>query len=234
METTKALEKNFIVDLDNQAVGSEMQYIFKNISFDAGGRENKNFLFRKETRGRKREKGKTRILYIKDDVRVRFTDNDILDMMLKIEKKEIIWNIFENLKAIYIGEYNKTVMIMGEERYEIPLLPTVEYDQLLDSKKDISISLEDLYVLINLIIAKDLAANDTVTGIDFYERTLYKYAMVIECYYFKGEKGKTLFDQMKIISTNDFYYDFEIGAHAKNNQMKITKYKQFDLSGILC
>ncbi len=149
METTKALEKNFIIDLDNQALESEMQYIFKNIVFDAGGRDNKNFLFRKETRARKREKGKTRILYIKDHVRVRFTDNDILDMMLRIEKKEVVRNILENLKAINMGKYAKTVMIMGEEQYEVPLLPTVEYEQLLHSKKDISISFEDLYVLIN-------------------------------------------------------------------------------------
>ena len=190
METTKALGKNFIIDLDNQAIESEMQYIFKNVLFDAGGRENKNFLFRKETGGRKREKGKTRILYIKDDVRVRFTDNDILDMMLKIEKEEIIWNILESFKAIYRGKYNQTVMIMGEERYEIPLIPAVEYDQLLDSKKDISISFEDLYVLINLIIAKDLAVNYTITGIDFYERTMCKYAIIMDYYYFKGEKGK--------------------------------------------
>ena len=43
MKTTKALEK-FISDLDNQALDSEMQYIFKNVIFDAGGSDNKNFL----------------------------------------------------------------------------------------------------------------------------------------------------------------------------------------------
>lgn len=229
METTKALEKNFIIDLDDQAVESEMQYIFKNVSFYTGGRENKNFLFRKETR----EKGKTRILYIKDQVRVRFTDNDILDMILRIEKKEVVCNILKNLKAIYIGEYIKTIMIMGEERYKVPLLPTVEHEQLLHSKKDISISFEDLYVLINLIIAKDLAANETVDKIDFYERTMCKYAIVIDYYYFNGEKGKELFEQMEINSTNDFYFDFAIGAHAKENRKKITTYKRFDLSGVL-
>ena len=233
METTKELEKNFISDLDSQALGSEMRYIFKNVIFDAGGRDNKNFLFRKETKVRNREKGKTRILYIKDRVRVRFTDNDILDMLLRIEKKEVIYNILENFRAIYIGEYKKTIMIMGEEQYEVPLLPVVEYDQLLYSKKDISISFEDLYVLMNLIIAKDIAANDTVDKIDFYERTMCKYAIVIDYYYFSGEKGKELFDQMKINFTNDFYFDFEIGEHAKENQEKITNYKQFDLSGIL-
>lgn len=233
MEITKALEKNFISDLDSQALDSEMKYIFKNVIFDAGGRDNKNFLFRKDTRVKKQEKGKTRILYIKDHVRVRFTDNDILDMMLRIGKKEVICNILQNFKAIYIGEYAKTILIMGEERYEVPLLPTVEYDQLLHSKKDISISFEDLYVLINLIIAKDIAANDTINNIDFYERTMYKYAIILNYYYFNGEKGKELFDQMKINSTNDFYFDFEIGAHAKENQRKITNYKQFDLSRIL-
>ena len=233
MKTTKALGKNFISDLDSQASDSEMQYIFKNVIFDAGGRDNKNFLFRKETRVTKREKGKTRILYIKDHVRVRFTDNDILDMMLRIEKKEVICNILENFKAIYIGKYTKTIMIMGEKQYEVPLLPIVEYDQLLHSKKDISISFEDLYVLINLIIAKDIAANDTVDKINFYKRTMYKYAIVMDYYYFNGEKGKELFEQMKINCTNDFYFDFEIGAHAKENKKKITNYKQFDLSRIL-
>jgi len=233
VETTKVLKNNFISDLDNQALESEMQYIFKNIIFDAGGRNNKNFLFRKETRAEKREQGKTRILYIKDHVRVRFTDNDILDMMLKIEKKEVVCNILKNLKLIYTRKYAKTIMIMGEERYEVPLLPTVEYEQLLHSKKDISISFEDLYVLINLIIAKDIAANDTIDKIDFYERTMYKYAMVLDYYYFNGEKGKELFEQMKILSTNDFYFDFEIGMYAKKNQGKINHYKQFDLSGIL-
>ncbi len=62
---------------------------------------------------------------------------------------------------------------------------------------------------------------------------MYKYAIVLAYYYFNGEKGKELFEQMQIRSTKDFYYDFEIGRDARDNQDKITHYKQFDLSGIL-
>lgn len=234
MKTINTIEKNFICDLDSQAKDSEMKYIFKNVIFDAGGRDNNNFLFRKETKAKKRDIGKTRILYIKDNVRVRFTDNDILYMMLKIEDKETVCKILDNLKTIYIEKYTKTLMIMGEEQYEVPLLPVVEYDQLLYSKKDISILFEDLYVLINLIIAKDIAANETVDAIDYYKRTMCKYMLVMDYYYFKGEMGKKAFEQMKINSTNDFYFDFEIGEHAKENQKNIINYKQFDFSGIVC
>ncbi|MCM1044970.1 MAG: hypothetical protein NC417_05635 [Candidatus Gastranaerophilales bacterium] len=233
MENTKESGKNFIRDLDDQARKTTMQYIFKKVIFDAGGRHNENFLFRKETRARKRDIGKTRILYIKDHVRVRFTDNDILDMILRIEKKEVVCQLLKNLKAIYVGKYTKTVMVMGQDKYEIPLLPAIEYDQLLDNRKDICIAFEDLYVLINLIIAKDIAANDTVDAIDFFERTLYKYILVIGYYYFHGAKEKTLFDRMKIESTGDFYFDFEVGGYAKENLQKITNYKQFDFSEIL-
>lgn len=223
-------ELNFIYDLDEVAANTDMKYIFRNVVFDVKNRINSNFIFRKDTNPRN---SKTRILYVKDDVRVRFSDNDILEMIMSIEEKHIVQNMLQVFKEVYSGKYDTLLMRMGEEEYLIPALPIINFDKTLENRKDISISFDDLYVLINLIIAKDIASTEVIGKMDYLKRTLSKYILVIGCYYFGGKAEKDCFQQMGIDFSGDFYTDFEIGERANDNRNKILQYKMFDSFSII-
>lgn len=223
-------EMNFIYDLDEAAANTDMKYIFRDVVFDVKKRNNTNFLLRKDTNP---QKSKTRILYIKDNVRVRFSDNDVLEMIMSIEEKHIVQNMLQVFKEVYSGKYDTLLMRMGEQEYKIPALPVINYDKILKNRKDISISFDDLYALINLIIAKDIASTAVIGKMDYLKRTLSKYILVIGRYYFDGKAEEDCFQRMGIDFTGDFYTDFESGENADANIKKIIQYKMFDSFNII-
>ena len=223
-------ELNFIYDLDKAAANTDMKYLFRNVVFDLENHSNTNFILRKDTN---RRKSKTRILYVKDNVRIRFSDNDILEMIMSIEESHIVQKLIHVFKEVYSGKYDTLMMRMGDQEYEIPALPNISFDKILESRKDISISFEDLYVLINLIIAKDIASTAVIGKMDYLKRTLSKYILVIGCYYFDEKKEKDCLLQMGVDFSGDFYTDFEIGDKAYDNKIKITQYEVFDLFDII-
>lgn len=216
---------NFIAALDEAAANTRMKYIFCNVVFDIDNKANRNFIFRKDTNPKH---SKTRILYIKDGVRVRFTDMDVLEMILEIEDRDVVKKIVDILKLLYSRNYNTTIMKMGDYEYTIPLLPEVTYEKTFSNRKDIEITFEDLYVLINLIVAKDIASTEVIERKDFLKRTLTKYILIIGRYYLGGEEEKAYFERFSIDYSGDIYVDFETGIYADENAKKIIDYKLFE------
>lgn len=221
-------KNNFILDLDNEIKRKEVTYIFKKVVYDVDNKPNINFILRKE-------KNKTRVLYVKNNVRVRFTDNDILEMILEINDKDVVSRLLDILKLIYNSkEYDTTSMKVGNKKYIIPLLPEINCCQMLKNRKDVDISFEDIYVLINLIIAKDIASTNVINKMDYLKRTLAKYILVIGRYYFNGEKEQKFFRHSSIDYTGDFYFDFEACDAAKENVRKVMDYELFENLHIIC
>jgi hypothetical protein len=159
---------------------SEMQYLFFSVTYDIGGRDNQNFILRKE-KGKGSDAGKTRILYVKDGVRVRFTDTDIIEMILKIPDSEVVRQLLANFKDCYRGMCGRVEIRLEQKKFMIPEMAYIRYGGVLTNSKDIDLAFEDLYILINLILAKDIFATQTTGGrINYLQMTLENYIKKIE------------------------------------------------------
>lgn len=139
-------------------------WIFRHIVVSIGQKINTNFVARKDKF--------TKFLYTKENCRVYFSDGDILTMLLQLRDTSTMDWLVERLKKAYKGEFEKyQIFIAGEGSfsddrenekvgYLVDGIGLTEDEQILTNPQDIDIPFKELLILINLILAKDRAAEE--------------------------------------------------------------------------
>ena len=135
----------------------------------------------------------TKYLYIKNGARVYFSDADILTMLLQINEKDIVEKVIESLEKLYEGKGVKFFFYVDGDKYEAEGLPVVFSTQLLSNPQDIDIPFQDLFTLINMVLAKDAASMPLWdNNPEFLKHTIVKYIILLKYYYFKNERVKNI------------------------------------------
>lgn len=228
--------ENFIDDLDeiyrserrknNIKRGQNNFWIFIPLEVNIYGKIYKNYIVRKGEF--------TKYLYIRNDCRVYFSDADILTMLLQIEKQRTIDLLLEYLIAIYKGNTEKYTITLGGNLYEVNGIPLIQDGQMLTNFQDIDISFEELLVLINLILSKDIESTPLWDSKpDFLKQTCAKYIALLKFYYNKdADAGKYLselgYDTEKNILSN---YGTKKKRDEKNSFF--SDFDSFEKSGII-
>ena len=200
------------------------------------GHVNTNFLARKEIRKQK----KTRILYVKNGVRVRFTDSDILKMLLSLSDSSVIQKIVDGLIEVFKVPNSDGCLSIDSKDFQVLQLPTIEYNEILTNDKDIDISFEDVYSLIGLILSKDLSSEKSKRysskDAAFFKKTVIKYILILSYYAHLRQKSAAEFYMEKsgIKLSGSYGEDYLYGENAECNSILFSKCYRFDLKGIMC
>jgi len=228
--------KNYIEELDilyqdaikknNRRKVSKNFSIYVPLKVNIYGIQNENFLIRKNEF--------TKYMYIKNGCRVYFSDADIISMILQTENKRTIHNLLAILTSAYNGHFSTYEILLAQNVYEVKGIPQVKENQVLVNYQDIDISFEELFILVNLIISKDYAADPLWEGKpSFLKQTLVKYITLIKYYYDSDMAAQ------KYLA--DMGYDVDSGIHENyaNPKMRDEKnhffcnFNVFEESGIL-
>lgn len=189
-------------------------------------KENNNFIVKKAKM--------TKYLYTRNNCRVYFSDADILMMLLKIENNNIINDLIDFLKEIYKDNTEKYHIFIGNKQYEVPGIKEISSDLLLKNPQDIDITFNDIYVLINLIISKDIASIPLWEGKpNFSKRTIVKYISILEYYYFKKDNSKIYLKNEGFDTSISIYENYETKELRKSKVKQFTDFKKFEKAGIL-
>ena len=226
----------FIQYIDDCAAGADVTYLFFELNYSVKGHVNTNFLARKEIRKQK----KTRILYVKNGVRVRFTDSDILKMLLSLSDSSVIQKIVDGLIEVFKVPNSDGCLSIDSKDFQVLQLPTIEYNEILTNDKDIDISFEDVYSLIGLILSKDLSSEKSKLYISkdvaFFKKTVIKYILILSYYAHLRQKSAAEFYMEKagIKLSGSYGEDYLYGENAEGNSKLFSKCYRFDLKGIMC
>ena len=176
----------------------------------------------------------TKYIYTKNNCRVYFSDADILTMLLQITNPRTIDFLIEHLRTAYYGCTEKYTIILGEESYEFNGIPLIQDGQTLTNLQDIDISFEELMVLINLILSKDMESRPLwKSKPDFLKKTCAKYIVLLKFYYKKDTKAEKYlkeigYDTRKSIILN---YNTKKKRDEKNNFF--SEFNLLEKSGII-
>lgn len=160
----------------------------------------------------------TKYLYIKNGARVYFSDADILTMLLQIKEKDIVGKVVESLEKLYKGKGEMFSFYVDEDKYEAEGIPVVFCTQMLNNPQDIDIPFEDLFTLINMVLAKDAASmllwdNNP----EFLKHTIVKYILLSKYYYFNNEKVKKFLDEVGYDTEYSIYINYSTSEKRKKN-----------------
>ena len=228
---------NFIDDLDRKY---EIEYLRNGIrkenknfvcnipcSIEIYGKKNENYIIRKE-------KKRTKFLYVKDNCRVYFTDADILTMLLQIKEKNTMDLLVRNLENAYKNCIEKYNILIEDNKYEVLGILQVEDEQILTNVQDIDITFNELMVLINLILSKDLASNALWEGkINFFKHTVSKYISLIKYYYYQDIKAEKYLLDMGYNTKVDIYSNYDIPNKRDEKRGFFYQFEVFEESGII-
>lgn len=227
---------NFIEDLDERyqrerkknRISKKNKIFVCNIPFRVKlyGRINNNYIIRKGTL--------TKFLYIKNGCRVYFTDADILTMLLQIQNKDTMSSFVENLERAYKNCVEKYYIWIGKEKYEVNGIHQIEDDQILMNPQDVDISFNELLVLVNLILSKDLASNPLWPGRpDFFKHTTSKYITLIKYYYFRDTRARKYLLNMGYNVDEDIYFNYSTLDKRDEKRVFFSNFEVFEKSGVL-
>lgn len=229
-------EKNFIHDLDifyekerntnGIAKGNKNFLCFVPLKVHLYGKENENFLIRKEEF--------TKFLYVKNDCRVYFSDADILMMLLQIKDQDTVDSLVEYLKKAYLGEMETFGISVGENKYQVLGIPEIKEEQVLTNLQDIALSFGDLLVLINLVLAKDTASTLLWKGKpNFLKHTVSKYITLLRFYYYKDELAEKFLEYIGFDISSNIYNNYNTKAKRHKRKNIFADFDAFEISGIL-
>lgn len=183
------------------------------IKVEMYGKENNNFIVRKGQF--------TKYLYVKKGCRVYFSDADILMMLLQIKTGSTIDLLIEELKKLYINEGELYNIVIGEDSYALKGIQEIANDQILTNPQDINISFVDLLILINLILAKDMASVPLWPDKpNFLKHTISKYILLLQYYYYKDENAKLFLESIGFDVESDIYSNYDT-QEKRNAKLKI-------------
>ena len=181
----KEREKNGIKN------GNKNFYLFVPLKINLYGSFNENYIIKKAEF--------TKYLYTGDDCRVYFSDADILMMLLQIKKNTTIDLLLEYFKKVYVGDVEKYTILVGENEYDVSGILKINDNQILTNPQDIDITFDELLVLINLILSKDITSTPLwESKPDFLKHTITKYSSLLKFYYYGDDRAKKYLDDMEI------------------------------------
>lgn len=227
--------ENFIKDLDEHykaerkrnKVRNENFCIFVPMKVNLYGCENINFLIRK---------GKfTKFLYIRNGCRVYFSDADILEMLLQVRNRDIISRFVESLTKVYRGEGEIFLINVEGKQYEVMGIPEIHDNQNFSNPQDITISFEDLFVLINLILAKDMASIPLwpASQPDFLKHTCAKYISLLKFYYYGDFNARDYLNRIGYDTKEDIYFNYKDAVRRDEKHNLFYDFNLFEKAGIL-
>lgn len=222
---------NFIEDLDKWYENERQTNGIKDscnipLTVELYGNVSRNYMIRK--------KKFTKFLFTKDDCRVYFSDTDILMMLLQVHKTDTMDLLMDYLVKAYWNNVEKYYIHIGNEKYEVDGIPQIEDNQILTNSQDIDITFNELYVLVNLILAKDRASNPLWPyGPDFFRHTISKYISLIKYYHYKDTKAKTYLENMGYDVKVDIYSNYDTAAKRSEKRKFFSDFKTFEKSGVL-
>lgn len=228
---------NFIEDLDELykmsrtehkiAAQNKNFYLFVPVKVSLYEDENTNYLIRKGEF--------TKFLYIRNNCRVYFSDADILEMLLQIEDKRTIDLLIKYLAKVYRGEAEKFYIFVGEKQYEVMGIPEIRDAQILMNPKDIDIAFEELLVLINLILAKDIAAVPlwADTKPNFFKHTCAKYISLLKFYYYGDINAEQYLESIGYDTNEDIYSNYGNETDRDEKHNLFYDFNLFEMSGVV-
>lgn len=227
---------NFIEDLDkryqkeraNNKIKKENKTFVCNIPLTVNlyGKINENYIIRK---------GKlTRFLYIKNNCRVHFTDADILNMLLQIKNNNTIDSVIRNLQRAYKKYFENYNIWISGKKYEIVGMGQIKDEQILTNPQDIDISFNELFVLINLILAKDQASTSLWPNRpDFLKHTTSKYISLIKYYYYDDKNAKKYLMNMGYDVDKNIYSNYDTPNKRDEKRNFFLDFDKFEKQGLL-
>lgn len=131
----------------------------------------------------------TDFIYTKNEVKVYFTDAEILDMLIRSNNKSAVTRVVIELMEFYTDKNTIEVEIKvnGSLSYIMSGIEIIEADPVM-SIKDVTISFEDIITLLNLIMAKEYSVY-LVNGNGKYKATIAKYVSILSWYVLEDDKA---------------------------------------------
>lgn len=226
--------KNFIKDIDtfyneellrNKIPKDNKKFtVFLSLNFKYGKNNNKNFIVRKNDF--------TKYLFVKNDVRVYFSDADILNMLLQIDDRNIMDDLLLGLKNLFNGKGEEYIIFVNDVEYKGLGIPYIGCTQIFSNPQDIEIEFDDLFVLINLILAKDIASTP-LWNIQFVKRTIGKYLILLKWYYYKDKAAGEYLHRKGYFEKNTIYENFNTNEKREANNLIFNDIKEFEKLSVL-
>ncbi len=228
--------RNFIKDLDEIykkerirngiKKGNNNFYFFAPLKINLYGNNNENYIIKKAEF--------TKYLYTRDDCRVYFSDADILMMLLQIKKTHTIDLLLEYLKKVYVGDMEKYTIFIGEVEYHVSGILEIKDDQILTNSQDIDITFDELLVLINLILSKDITSAPLWNSKpDFLKHTITKYMSLLKFYYYGDHRAKEYLEEMGFDTKVNIYSNYNTRAKRDEKNNFFSDFNKFEKSGVL-
>jgi len=227
---------NFIEDLDrvyrserrknNIKRGNNNFWIFIPLEVDIYGEIYNNYMVRKGEF--------TKYIYTRNNCRVYFSDADILTMLLQIINPRTIDLLIEYLIAVYNGNAEKYTIILGEKSYEVKGIPLIQDGQILTNLQDIDISFEELLVLINLILSKDIESIPLWhSKPDFLKQTCAKYITLLKFYYNNDTDAEKYLSALGYDTEKDILSNYDTKKKRDEKNSFFSDFDSFEKSGII-
>lgn len=196
------------------------------IKVEVYGRECKEFIIKKGQF--------TKYLYVKNRCRVYFSDADILMMLLQIKASSTMDLLIEEFKKIYMDEGESYEIVIGKESYALKGMKKIVDGQILSNPKDIDITFEDLLILINLILAKDMMSVSLwLDKPNYLKQTTSKYISLLKYYYYMDERAKVYLENVGFDVEGDIYSNYDT-QEKRDAKIKIfCDFDSFEKAGII-
>ena len=228
--------QNFIKELDSYYIKEKIRnhieennknfLVFYPIKISLFDNMNSNFVIRKAEF--------TKYLFTRNGARVYFSDADILTMLLQIKEKDTICSLIKSLKELYIGKGKVFGFEINDVKYESVGLPLIHDRQVLENPQDIEISFEDLFILINIILAKDAASIPLWNNkVEFMKHTIVKYILLLKYYYLKDEKVKNYLNKVGYDIHKCIYENYDTKEKRTRNNKIFYDFATIEKSEIL-
>ncbi|WP_313185097.1 hypothetical protein [Lacrimispora sp.] len=228
--------ENFIAELDyfyaqaklkdNIKKGNKKYAIYIPIYIGENEKQNTNFLIKKNEF--------TKYLFIGNGARVYFSDADIISMLLQISNEDIMNELVVGLKNLYRGNGNKYQFFIDDTQYESIGLPPIFNSQILLNPQDIDMDFENVFLLVNMILAKDAAAVPLWGNkYEFMKHTIVKYISLLKYYYFHDILAKDYLNGIGYDIDCSIYENYNTEERRSANNKCFYDFDIFEKSGIL-
>lgn len=230
-------DNNFIYDLDMlYKAAREGKHISRNnakiyslyypIIFEYAGGVNRNFVIKKNEF--------TKYLYVRNGARVYFSDADVMNMILSLEKTSTVTELISAFKDLYRGNGVRHILYLNDMEYACRGLPIINDSQVLMNLQDIDMPFIDLWTLINLILTKDMYSNPLWPGkADFLKHTLVKYISLLQYYYFDNNIAKEYLNKVGYNTEGTLLDNFNSSSKTNENNKCFNEFEMFENSGLL-
>ena len=142
--------------------------------------------------------------------------------------------IIEAEKSRGIHDFTSYEIVIGKESYALKGMKKIVDGQILSNPKDIDITFEDLLILINLILAKDMMSVSLwLDKPNFLKQTTSKYILLLKYYYYMDERAKAYLENVGFDVEGDIYSNYDT-QEKRDAKIKIfCDFDSFEKAGII-